>query len=47
MSDNFKRFIEIKKSLKKLYPYELKKNDARRLHTLASLISGIVGSKSV
>jgi len=46
MSDNFRRFNAIKKALKDLYPFEPKGNLARRLFTLAAMISGIVGNKS-
>jgi hypothetical protein len=46
MSDNLRRYRAIKSALKQLYPTEPKGNTARHLHTLAALISGIVGSKS-
>ncbi|MFQ6084645.1 MAG: transposase [Candidatus Aminicenantia bacterium] len=46
MSDNLRRFSAIKKALKNLYPGEPKGNLARRLHTLAAMINGIVGGKS-
>lgn len=47
MSDNRRRFRSIRRDLKKLYPFEPKGNLARHLNTLAAMISGIVGSKSV
>jgi len=47
MSDNRRRYRAIRKSLKELYPGEPKGNLARHLNTLAAMISGIVGSKSV
>jgi hypothetical protein len=47
MSDNSYNFRSILKSLKKLYPQEIKGNSMRRLTTLAALISGIIVSKSV
>ena len=47
MSDNRRRFRSIRRDLKKLYPFEPKGNLARNLNTLAAMISGIVGSKSV
>jgi len=46
MSDNLRRYTTIRQSLLKLYPGEIKGNPARRLRTLAALISGIVGSSS-
>jgi hypothetical protein len=46
MSDNLRRFRSIQQSLKKLYPVEPKGNLLRHLHTLAALMSGIVGSRS-
>lgn len=46
MSDNLRRYRSIHRGLKKLYPDEPKGNLLRHLHTLAALISGIVGSKS-
>jgi hypothetical protein len=45
MSDNRHRYRTIKSAIKELYPTEPKGNTARHLHTLAALISGIVGSK--
>ncbi len=45
MSDNRHRYSAIKNAIKQLYPTEPKGNVARHLHTLAALISGIVGSK--
>ncbi len=47
MSDNRRRFVAIRKAIKKLYPTEPRGNTARHLTTLAMLISGIVASKSV
>jgi len=46
MSDNQRRYLTIKSAIKELYPTEPRGNTARHLHTLAALISGIVGSKS-
>lgn len=46
MSDNLRRYQAIKAALKELHPGEPRGNQARHLHTLAALISGIVGSKS-
>lgn len=46
MSDNQRRYRTIKNAIKELYPTE-PKGKARHLHTLAAMISGIVGSKSV
>ncbi len=46
MSDNRRRYQVILKAIKELYPGEPRGNLARHLHTLAALISGIVGSKS-
>jgi len=46
MSDNRHRYRTIKRAIKGLYPTEPKGNTARHLHTLAALISGIVGSRS-
>jgi hypothetical protein len=46
MSDNLRRYRAIHNALKQAYPAEPKGNVARHLHTLAALISGIVGSKS-
>jgi hypothetical protein len=45
MSDNRRRYRAIKRAIMQLYPTEPKGNVARQLHTLAALISGIVGSK--
>ena len=47
MSDNARRTRTIRKKLNTLYPSHPKGNLARHLNTLAGLISGIVGSKSV
>lgn len=47
MSDNAKRHQTIRKALNDLYPGEPKGHTATRLNTLAGLISGIIGSKSV
>lgn len=47
MSDNHRRYHAIQKALKELYPFEPRGNLARHLNTLAGLISGIVGCKSV
>jgi hypothetical protein len=46
MSDNLRRYRAIKSAIRQIYPTEPKGNTARHLHTLAALISGIVGSKS-
>jgi len=46
MSDNRHRYHAIKSALEQLCPTEPQGNVARRLHTLAALISGIVGSRS-
>lgn len=46
MSDNRRRYRAVRNALKQLYPTEPKGNLARHLNTLASLVSGIVGSKS-
>lgn len=46
MSDNVIRYREIRKALDDMYPRRLKGNGARRLNTLAAIISGIVGSGS-
>src|SRR2546430_550895 len=46
MSDNLRRYRAIHNPLKQAYPAQPKGNVARHLHTLAALISGIVGSKS-
>ncbi len=45
MSDNRRRYRVIRDALKHLFPREPRGNEARRLHTLAALISGIVGSR--
>lgn len=47
MSDNRRTYRAIKSAIRQLYPTEPKGNTARHLHTLAALISGIVGSKRV
>jgi hypothetical protein len=47
MSDNLRRYRAIHAALKQAYGTELKGNVARHVATLAALISGIVGSKSV
>ena len=44
MSDNRRRYRAIRGALKGFYPCEPKGNVARRLKTLAGLVSGIVGS---
>ena len=46
MSDNLRRYRAIHNALKQAYPAQPTGNVARHLHTLAALISGIVGSKS-
>jgi hypothetical protein len=46
MSDNRRRYRAIKSAITQLYPTEPKGNTARHLHTLAALISGIVGGRS-
>jgi hypothetical protein len=46
MSDNRRRYRAIKRAIVQLYPTKPMGNMARHLHTLAALISGIVGSKS-
>ena len=46
MSDNRRRHRAIKRAITQLYPTEPRGNVARQLHTLAALISGIVGSGS-
>src|SRR6516225_9771205 len=46
MSDNLRRYRAIHNALKQAYPTQPTGNVARHLHTLAMLISGIVGSKS-
>ena len=45
MSDNRRRYRAIREALKGFYPCEPKGNVARRLNTLAGLVSGIVGSR--
>ncbi len=45
MSDNLRRYRAIRDALKSLYPRESQGNLARHLHTLAAMISGIVGSR--
>ena len=45
MSDNHRRYRSIKTALQQMYPQELKGHAARKLNTLAALISGIVGSQ--
>ena len=47
MSDNAKRFHAIRTKLNTLYPSQPRGNLARHLNTLAGMISGIIGSKSV
>jgi len=46
MNDNRRRYRAIRKAIKHLYPTGPRGNVARHLHTLAALISGIVGSRS-
>src|SRR5438876_10464208 len=46
MSDNLRRYRAIHNALKQASPAQPTGNVARHLHTLAMLISGIVGSKS-
>ena len=46
MSDNLRRYRAIRNALMQAYPAQPTGNLARHLHTLAALISGIVGSKS-
>jgi hypothetical protein len=46
MSDSRRRHRAIRTAIMQLYPREPKGNTARHLHTLAALISGIVGSRS-
>src|SRR5438552_16813904 len=46
MSDTLRRYRAIHNALKQAYPAQPTGNVARHLHTLAMLISGIVGSKS-
>ena len=45
MSDNLKRYLAILGALKQLCPSEPMGNYLRHLHTLAAMISGIVGSQ--
>lgn len=45
MSDNRRTYRAIKSAIRQLYPTEPVGNEARHLHTLAALISGIVSSK--
>ncbi|MBN1933553.1 MAG: hypothetical protein JW934_02750 [Anaerolineae bacterium] len=45
MSDNLRRYRAIRDALKSLYPREPQGNLARHLHTLAAIVSGIVGSR--
>jgi hypothetical protein len=47
MSDNRRRYHAIKRALVQLCPTEPKGNQARHVHTLAAMVSGIVGSKCV
>ena len=47
MSDNLRRYCAIRDALKHLAPRQLSGNPLRHLHTLAALISGIVGSGRV
>ena len=46
MSDTRRRYRAIKAAIMQLYPTESRGNTARHLHTLAALVSGIVGSRS-
>ena len=46
MSDNRRRYRAIRSAIVQLYPTDPKRNTARHLHTLAALVSGIVGSRS-
>lgn len=46
MGDTLRRYRAVRDALKKIYPKELTGNQARHLNTLASMISGIVGSQS-
>lgn len=45
MSDTRRRFHEIRKSLKGLYPLKYKGNEARHLNTMTAMICGIIGSQ--
>ena len=47
MSDNITRYRQVRNALESLYPTQPQGNLARHLDTLAAMISGIVGSKSV
>ena len=46
MSDNLRRYRAIRNALTQAYPTPPTGHFARHVHTLAALISGIVGSKS-
>ena len=46
MSDNLRRYRDIRDALKQCYPGEPRGQMARHLNTLAALISGMVGSQS-
>src|SRR5712692_10194232 len=46
MTDNLRRYRAIRNALTQAYPAQPTGNVARHLHTLAALISGIVGSTS-
>ena len=46
MSDNHRRYRSIRTAISQMYAVEPKGKDARELNVLASLISGIVGSRS-
>jgi hypothetical protein len=46
MGDTLKRYRAVRDALNKIYPKQLTGNQARHLNTLASMISGIVGSQS-
>lgn len=45
MSDNHRRYRSIMTAVRQMYPRELNGHAARKLNTLAALISGIVGSQ--
>ncbi|MBN1813068.1 MAG: hypothetical protein JXA14_14625 [Anaerolineae bacterium] len=45
MSDNLRRYRAIRDALTSLYPREPQGNLTRHLHTLAAMVSGIVGSR--
>lgn len=47
MSDNVKRFRAVRQKLNTVYPIQPRGNLARHLDTMAGLVSGIVGSRSV